>query len=1130
MALIGAGLNAPATAAAVTATSARPQPVIWSPPATVNRTATGSTPTGSWTPTAPLTTGSRASATDPATVSAAAGAMGASPAAAGSAAAGAGLGVQRFYGLETFGLSKLGGLQAQVNLSNGNLVVHSTDLKINAPGLSVRLDRFYNSRSAGSGAFGAHTVLSTGRDVGLQIGSSSVTFTGPSGFTAVFTGTGPTYTAPAGVNATLKKNSDGTFTLTYNTSSEKLTFTAGGYLTSDADRNGNTISLLYNTDNTLASLTDTAGRVTSFQYINGNIESYTDPAGRHTNYGYDGSGNLVQVTDSNGQVSKYTYDTSNRLTRIQTAAGSITDIAYDSANRVSSVTRYLTANSTTGGSTTTTFAYPSSTSTTETDPAGHMTTYTLDAVGRVTAVKNALGQARSQTWTANSNLATAVDATGSGTTAGNTATFSYDSNNNLMAVSIPTGAGAAAQYANSTTSGSACSSTDTAHPYLAKCSEDAQGNQASATYDTAGNRTSSTDTTAGANTGVKRSSTYQGDSGVSCGGKPGQVCSATTGAGNTTRYAYDSNGELTSVTPPAPGTATTYGYDSMSRLTSVVTPNGVTVTYQYDMIDQHTKTTWSNGGEVDYFYDLDGDLAGQTDSVGGNQTYTYDGLDRETSVTPPNAGTAASVTYTPAGNLATYADASGTVSYTYNAANQLTALAEPGGSCTGTVTSCTTFAYDANGALTTTTYPGGTTQTTTRDISGRATEIKAVNGTTVLSDLAYRYTTAAGKDTGVVQARTDKLGVGAPANSTTAYTYDTIGRLTKAAETTSVGAANATWAYAYDKDGNRTSAAATLSGTTTTLTQGYNAIDELTSLNGSTTGLAYDADGNQLTNPGYTPAGTAKITATTVNGRDQLTATTANGTTATAGYLGELQTDLVSANDGTTTTSYQNTLLGLTSATASGATTSFVRTPAGRLIAARSGTSHAYYLTDLTGSTVAIVNATGTKIAAYAYDPYGRTRTATGTYATTNPFRWDGGLYNNTTGAYKFGARYYDTATGRFTQPDPSGQETNPYVFAVDNPVNVADPTGLDSIFDKILATAIGIAVGSAVEAIPGVGPTIGVAAGSCAGKAANDAFDGDSFGQVFGDCLLYGAIGLAGGALFYAIKNTALFIFASKT
>ena len=55
-------------------------------------------------------------------------------AASGAGAAGPGLGVLGFYGLETFGLNQIDGLQAQVNLANGNLVVHAADLKINAPG------------------------------------------------------------------------------------------------------------------------------------------------------------------------------------------------------------------------------------------------------------------------------------------------------------------------------------------------------------------------------------------------------------------------------------------------------------------------------------------------------------------------------------------------------------------------------------------------------------------------------------------------------------------------------------------------------------------------------------------------------------------------------------------------------------------------------------------------------------------------------------------------------------------------------------------------------------------------------------------------------------------------------------
>jgi RHS repeat-associated protein len=87
---------------------------------------------------------------------------------------------------------------------------------------------------------------------------------------------------------------------------------------------------------------------------------------------------------------------------------------------------------------------------------------------------------------------------------------------------------------------------------------------------------------------------------------------------------------------------------------------------------------------------------------------------------------------------------------------------------------------------------------------------------------------------------------------------------------------------------------------------------------------------------------------------------------------------------------------------------------------------HGHFLTHNLGSIVGIVSSTGVKTASYAYDPYGRTRTATGFNAAANAIRYAGGLYDTTTGATRFGARYYDPNTGRFTQPDPSGQEQNP--------------------------------------------------------------------------------------------------------
>ncbi|WP_344779163.1 RHS repeat-associated core domain-containing protein, partial [Microbacterium marinilacus] len=57
-------------------------------------------------------------------------------------------------------------------------------------------------------------------------------------------------------------------------------------------------------------------------------------------------------------------------------------------------------------------------------------------------------------------------------------------------------------------------------------------------------------------------------------------------------------------------------------------------------------------------------------------------------------------------------------------------------------------------------------------------------------------------------------------------------------------------------------------------------------------------------------------------------------------------------------------------------------------------------------------------------------------------------------GVYKLGARYYDTGLGRFTQMDPSGQESNPYAYAISNPINYSDPSGLSAagvLFDLAL-------------------------------------------------------------------------------
>ena len=55
-----------------------------------------------------------------------------------------------------------------------------------------------------------------------------------------------------------------------------------------------------------------------------------------------------------------------------------------------------------------------------------------------------------------------------------------------------------------------------------------------------------------------------------------------------------------------------------------------------------------------------------------------------------------------------------------------------------------------------------------------------------------------------------------------------------------------------------------------------------------------------------------------------------------------------------------------------------------------------------------------------------------------NAWGYAGG-YTDSTGLIKFGARYYDPTTGRWTQTDLVGA---PYEYAGDNPINNSDPSG----------------------------------------------------------------------------------------
>jgi RHS repeat-associated protein len=109
---------------------------------------------------------------------------------------------------------------------------------------------------------------------------------------------------------------------------------------------------------------------------------------------------------------------------------------------------------------------------------------------------------------------------------------------------------------------------------------------------------------------------------------------------------------------------------------------------------------------------------------------------------------------------------------------------------------------------------------------------------------------------------------------------------------------------------------------------------------------------------------------------------------------------------------------------------------------------------DHLGSVRLVINAnTGAVAQRLSYDEFGRV--LEDTVPGFQPFGFAGGLYDVDTKLVRFGARDYDPETGRFTAPDPlrfEGGGTNLYVYALNDPVNLVDPTGafLDIIIDVI--------------------------------------------------------------------------------
>lgn len=939
---------------------------------------------------------------------------------------------------------------AKVNAGTGNLNLSISGLTVPGIGQDRTVGLAYNSFAAdeGSSAGNSQLVGNSFRltevpDVRLlPYGDDAVVYSDPSGRTALYRWSGSQYESPPGDGGTkLERDGSNNWVLTTLASNRKQTFrSSDGLQIADADRNGNTYTYSYDDNGVPTSITGTRGGASITFTLGsdgrlGSMQQTVDGVARSVTLGYDApGGRLTSVTDASGKVTTFAW-TAGVVTSITDPRGITTAIQYDSTQRVVQLVRdYGGQNLITGLRWDVENRNGIKVAVTRvSDPNSNVTNYSVDAFGKVLDATDPLGHKKATTYSPNNDVATAVDAM----PAANTTTYSYngaDGGFTPTSATAPTGASSSASYP---TSGNG------PQRYQPSSTTDTQGNSTTISYDAAGNPTQQI------SGGVTTSTTYNppAPAPAICGGKPGQTCTETDGRGGTTTFSYDADGNLTKVTPP-PGVikATSYTYDGVGRPKTTTDGNGRTTAYAYDKNDRVTHVRYNGATacttatdcEV-YSYDADGNLTKRIDGA-GSTTYAYNTSNRlsaQTTAAASGGGAKAStLTYDLAGNLVAYGDAAGTTRYAYDAGNNLVSLAEPGGSCTGTVSKCTRYTYDGNDVRTKITYPGGTTVNYLNvDAAGRPLQYKATTSSgSVLMDFTYSFSGGNG-DGSLVQTRSERTVAGTAVQT---YTYDGLNRLTRALE--KVGSnTTASWTYCYDANGNRTYDSTSTAATVPCPGQpggpaasySYDATDALTGRSGqAATAFAYDGNGAELATVG------SKVrTAGTWNIQNQLTGLTVAGTAHTFAYTGEGNKERT-AFDGS---GYQNTALGITAQTGTGAST-LVREPNGTAVALVVGGVSNYFIADRQGSTISLVSATGVQRNKYSYDPYGVSRAKTETV--TNPWQYIGGQLDASTGLYHLQARYYDPTIGRFTQPDPSGQEANSYAYASGDPVNMSDPSG----------------------------------------------------------------------------------------
>jgi RHS repeat-associated protein len=707
---------------------------------------------------------------------------------------------------------------------------------------------------------------------------------------------------------------------------ETFAYDANGYLTSQVDRRGVTMTYTYSTDGrglvtsqTEASGTAVMRTISTTWHPTFRVPTQVIEPLRVINYTYDGAGRmLTQSVVANGQTrtTTNTYDASGRLTSVKGPRTDVNDTAiytyrtdgtlYQATNAKGQVTTYV--------------AYDAHGNPTQINNAdGSLTTIYYDARSRVTSKSSSGGVSQSYTYTTNGMLATEGDSYG------NITTYLYDD----------------------------------AHRLIGK--NQSNGEKLRYTLDNAG-RTIKTETFDAQN--ILATTSEAGYDGLA------RVLWRKDANGKITNYTYDANGNVTAIKDPNNLTTSTQ-YDQLNRpilvtnplgqnitttytaadkIASIKDPKNNTTAYTYNGFGDQTQIASPDTGNSSYVYNEAGLVTSKTDSRGKTMFYQYDVLGRVTIMSYAENG----MTYTydvgtnGVGRLSSVSDVSGTTYYTYDIAGRvLTKLITTFGGANRTIQ----YGRDSVGRVTSMTYPSGNVVGLTYS-AGRVTNMTH-NSAALIS--AIQYFPYGGPESWLL---------GANVTGTKDYTrlIDTNSRIAKYSTPTGYRGLTFDNASRITQIGNYLGTSTTASGTQSFT---YDNAGRLLSFNGyinngnnvanitQTQSFTYDANGNRLTSKIGTATTSTYTTQTTSNRLTSITGgLTKTNTYDTAGNL---------TNDGSTSLTYDGRGRMLTS-TSAGLTTSYVINYAGQRVKKANSTETVYYVYDDAGHMIGEYDAAGTLI------------------------------------------------------------------------------------------------------------------------------------------------------------------------